>query len=58
MLKEASESYLVSLFNNSSLVAYAADRVTIQVKDMRVAEKIMLKPYEKVSAKYVVEIDK
>ena len=46
LLREEAESYVVSLFNNSKLVATAANRITLQVQDMRVAEKIMNRPYE------------
>jgi len=39
-LQEASESYLVSLFEDTNLVAIHAKRVTIQPKDMQLARRI------------------
>ena len=39
-LQEASESYLVSLFEDTNLCAIHAKRVTIMLKDMLLAKKI------------------
>lgn len=39
-LQEASEAYLVSLFEDVNLAAIHAKRVTIQVKDLKFARKI------------------
>ena len=39
-LQEASEAYLVSLFEDSNLCAIHAKRVTIMQKDIRLAKKI------------------
>ncbi|KAL9933034.1 hypothetical protein V8E36_008289 [Tilletia maclaganii] len=39
-LQEASEAYLVSLFEDTMLAAIHAKRVTIMVKDMRLARRI------------------
>ncbi len=51
LLREAAESYLTNLYNNSGLVAMSANRQTINVMDLRVAEKIMRAPYELVPIK-------
>lgn len=39
-LQEASEAYLVSLFDDTNLCAIHAKRVTILVKDMKLARRI------------------
>jgi len=39
-LQEASEAYLVSLFEDTNLLAIHAKRVTIQQKDMRLAKRL------------------
>ena len=39
-LQEAAESYLVSLFEDTNLAAIHAKRVTIQVRDMKLALRI------------------
>jgi len=39
-LQEASEAYLVGLFEDTNLVALHAKRVTIMVKDMQLARRI------------------
>lgn len=39
-LHEASEAYLVSLFQDTNLCAIHASRVTIMVKDMKLAKRI------------------
>ena len=39
-LQEASEAYLVGLFEDSNLCAIHAKRVTIQTKDMQLARRI------------------
>jgi histone H3 len=39
-LQEASEAYLVQLFEDTNLCAIHANRVTIQPKDMRLARRI------------------
>jgi histone H3 len=39
-LQEASESYLVSLFEDTNLCAIHAKRVTIMPKDMQLARRI------------------
>lgn len=39
-LHEASEAYLVSLFEDTNLVAIHAGRVTIQPKDIQLARRI------------------
>lgn len=39
-LQEASEAYLVELFEDTNLCAIHAKRVTIMVKDMRLARRI------------------
>ena len=39
-LQEASEAYLVSLFEDSNLCAVHAKRVTIMPKDMQLARRI------------------
>ena len=39
-LQEATEAYLVSLFEDTNLCAIHAKRVTIMVKDMQLAKRI------------------
>ena len=39
-MQEASESYLVSLFEDTNLCAIHAKRVTIMPKDMQLAKRI------------------
>ena len=39
-LQEASEAYLINLFEWSNLAAIHAKRVTIMIKDMRLARRI------------------
>ncbi len=39
-LQEASEAYLVALFDDSNLLALQAKRVTVMVKDMQLARRI------------------
>ena len=39
-LQEATEAYLVSLFEDTNLCAIHAKRVTIMVKDMQLARRI------------------
>jgi histone H3-like centromeric protein A len=39
-LQEASEAYLVSIFEDANLCAIHAGRVTLQVKDMKLAARI------------------
>ncbi len=39
-LQEASEAYLVGLFQDINLIAIHAKRVTVQVKDMQLARRI------------------
>ena len=39
-LQEASEAYLVGLFEDANLIAIHAKRVTIQDKDMQLARRI------------------
>lgn len=39
-LQEASEAYIVGLFEDTNLCAIHANRVTIQVKDMQLARRI------------------
>ena len=40
-LQEASEAYVVQIFENTNLCALHAKRVTIMVKDMQLARRIM-----------------
>jgi histone H3 len=39
-LQEATEAYLIGLFEDTNLIAIHAKRVTIQVKDMQLARRI------------------
>ena len=39
-LQEASEAYLVGLFQDINLIAIHAKRVTVQAKDMQLARRI------------------
>jgi histone H3 len=39
-IKEASEAFLVSLFEDTNMCAIHAKRVTIMVKDMQLARRI------------------
>jgi histone H3/H4 len=43
-LQEATESYLVSLFEDTNICAIHAKRVTIQAKDMRLARRLRREP--------------